>query len=132
MSAGRAGVLVSDAAVSQIAATALAGLHGHGRPHACFGRRRAPFQDFRQTVSSLQSTPHRIHRGKQSVQHGLVAERGFAPLLDAVDAGLEQRHHVGGRELGLARTGRSRAEKNVPRRGPDVPPMVRMRTLATF
>src|SRR5688572_14199894 len=62
MSAGRAGVLVSDAALSQIAATALAGLHGPGRLHACFGRRRAPFQDFCQTVSSLQGTPHRVHR----------------------------------------------------------------------
>src|SRR6476660_1892496 len=80
MSGGCAGVRVSNAAVSQITGTALTRLHGNGRAHACFSRRRTPVQDFRQAASSLQGTPHRIHCWKQSVQHGLVAERGFAPL----------------------------------------------------
>ena len=41
--------------------------------------------------------------------------------MDAVDAGLEQRHHVGGREFGLARTRRSRAEKKCAQEGPGGP-----------
>ena len=48
----------------------------------------------------------------------LSPTRGFAALLDAFDAGLEQRHHVGGREFGLARAGRSGAEEKCAEEGP--------------
>src|SRR3954465_10096671 len=99
ISARRARVLVPDAAVSQVAAATFPCLHVLRRLHAGFGRRCAPVQNVGQIIFSLQRTSHRFHRGNQSVQHGLVAERGLAALLDAVDAGLKQRHYVGRREL---------------------------------
>ena len=109
---------MSDAAFSEIARPALARRHGNGRLRAGFGRRRAPIQDFRQAASSLERTSHGIHGGNQRVHHRLVAELGFAALLHAFDAGLEQRHHVGGRELGLVRHGRSGPQEERAEEGP--------------
>src|SRR5262245_14383087 len=115
---GRAGVLVSDAAFSQITAAALARLHGNRCLHAGFGCGRALFQNLRQAASSLERSSHRIHRRKPGVHHRLVAERGLAALLQAFDAGLEQRDHVGGRELGLVCARRCGPKKKRPEEGP--------------
>src|SRR5262245_17094985 len=107
----RAGILVSDAAISEITRTPLARRHGLGGLDAGFGRCCAAFQDFRQATSSFESTSHRLHGGKQCIKHGLIPECGFAALLHAFDPGLKQRHHIGGREFGFPCARRSGAQK---------------------